>query len=379
MAPYRVLIVIPGAGIGGIATGLLGVLKHLPKRQYQIVVATLQIRSVVKLLRKHGIRCIVLPSKNRLRYLQNFIAREKIQLIQSCDSASEGALVAQQLGLPHIWYVGTNVELAFKAPSKESLKTFRFMIDRLSNKVVVQSRALAKDVFPSLAKDRLCVIPWGVEKNASSHLPSKGWLKKKLGFPNDSPLIAMVGNFYPAKRHLDFVKAASMIYQKVPRARFLIAGNTVGNSSSAYRTSTQYRKQIVNSVRQLKLQKVLVMTNFSYDARQSWYGGLNLLVVPSYEGMSQAMLEAGISGVPIVAADAGGVREVIQSGRSGLLVPYKNSKKIAEAAIKILSHEKLNRKLSKNIRHHILSKLTSSEQAKKFDRLFRSLLLAKKE
>ncbi len=374
MAPYRVLIVIPGAGIGGIATGLLGVLKHLPKRQYQIVVATLQMRSVVKLLRKHGIRCIVLPSKNRLRYLQNFIAREKIQLIQSCDSASEGAFVAQQLGLPHIWYVGTNVELAFKAPSKESLKAFRFMIDRLSNKVVVQSRALAKDVFPSLAKDRLCVIPWGVEKNTSSRLHSKGWLKKKLGFRNDSPLIAMVGNFYPAKRHLDFIKAASMIYQKVPRARFLIAGNTVGNSSSAYRTSAQYRKRIVNSVRQLKLQKVLVMTNFSYDARQSWYGGLNLLVVPSYEGMSQAMLEAGINRVPIVAANIGGVRDVIQNGRSGLLVPYRNPEKIAKAVIEILNDQKLKNRLGKNIHHRIVTKFSARKHARKFDRLYQSLL-----
>ncbi len=351
----RILIVIPGAGVGGIATGLLGILKSFDPSRHRFIIVASHSGGARKLFRRNRFKYIVLPPRGRVGFLRSLILREKIQLVQSCDSATEGALAARQLNLPHIWYVGGNIEQAFKGPNQRSLRSFKVMMSSLSDKIVVQSRALARDVFPNLLKRQIQVIPWGVE-------PGTGPCKV---FRKAYPSIGMVANFYPAKRHMDFLSAASMIYRKVPRARFLIAGHTLRHPESV-----RYKQKILRAIQKRKLNQIVRMTKFAPDQSSKWYQRLNLLIIPSYEGMSQAMLEAGIHSVPVVAANIGGVRDVIRNQKSGLLTPYQNSHKMAEAAVTILMRPQLARRLAKNNRTYILKSLTASSQAKKFDRLY---------
>ena len=69
------------------------------------------------------------------------------------------------------------------------------------------------------------------------------------------------------------------------------------------------------------------------------YSIMDVFVLPSYrEGIGISLLEASAMKRPIVATDVRGCREAVDDGKTGILVPRKNSEKLAEAILWMLSH-----------------------------------------
>jgi glycosyltransferase involved in cell wall biosynthesis len=318
-----------------------------------------------------------MPARNRLEFLDQYVKTKKVQLIQSCDAASEGARIAFLRNIPHVWFVGGAIEEIFTGLTAQSAKAFRVLIEYLSEAVVTHSHSIAREEFPKMPAPKLHVIPWGIEPASFNGHSPFGWLKKKLRIPSAAPLVAMVGNFYPAKRHHDFLKAASLIRRRIPQAHFLIAGKCIEAPSGLHKESFRYRLSIVEAIKRLRLQEAVTLTHFSHANRNAWYLEFNLLIVPSQEGMGQAMLEAGACGVPLVAANVGGAPEVIQDKQSGRLVPFQNPKVMARAVIEILRDNSLAKRYGEGARQRILKAFTAARHAQQFERLYQKLFCLK--
>ena len=94
-----------------------------------------------------------------------------------------------------------------------------------------------------------------------------------------------------------------------------------------------------------------------------------IFVLPSYrEGLSLSLLDAAMMGKKIIASDVDGNPEVIEDGKTGLLVPAKNAKKLAEAMIWMLEHKKEADKMAKNARKKY-------EKEFDFDKIFEEKML----
>jgi glycosyltransferase involved in cell wall biosynthesis len=73
-----------------------------------------------------------------------------------------------------------------------------------------------------------------------------------------------------------------------------------------------------------------------------FYNRMDIFVLPSlYEGFGIVLLEAMASGVPVVATNVDGIKEVIIDGESGILIPPKSPEAIAGAVIKIIENPQL--------------------------------------
>ena len=71
-----------------------------------------------------------------------------------------------------------------------------------------------------------------------------------------------------------------------------------------------------------------------------------LLVLPSLaEGFGLVLIEAMAAGVPVIATDVAGIRDVVRNGETGLLVPPSNASKLAAAIAEIAEHDQLRRRL----------------------------------
>jgi glycosyltransferase involved in cell wall biosynthesis len=69
------------------------------------------------------------------------------------------------------------------------------------------------------------------------------------------------------------------------------------------------------------------------------------------EGLSLALLDATAAGLPIVATNISGNRDIVVNGRNGFLVPVQNPQEIAAAALKILAAPDLKTAMSEDSRH----------------------------
>ncbi|MBX9850855.1 MAG: glycosyltransferase family 4 protein [Cytophagaceae bacterium] len=98
-------------------------------------------------------------------------------------------------------------------------------------------------------------------------------------------------------------------------------------------------------------------------------------VVPSHnEGMSNALLEAMASGLPVIATDVGGHAEVITHMKEGFLVPPANTQELQHAILKIISDENLRTSMGIAGRNKMLNLGDYKQNAEKLYNLFFALL-----
>jgi glycosyltransferase involved in cell wall biosynthesis len=94
----------------------------------------------------------------------------------------------------------------------------------------------------------------------------------------------------------------------------------------------------------------------------------DVLVLPSYsEGIPRTLMEAGAAGVPTVASDILGVRELIEHERNGLLVPPRHPQLLAAALERIYADDGLRATIVRSARDVIQRHYTAARQAREFE------------
>jgi len=149
---------------------------------------------------------------------------------------------------------------------------------------------------------------------------------------NEIPLVLFSSRILATKGLPEYVEAARILKQKGLKARFVVAGTTdPGNPASI-------------SVEQIEAWKdtdVVELWGWQNDM-PSILAQADIFCLPSYrEGIPNALLEACAAGLPIVATDVPGCRDVVTDGLNGLLVPVKSPDALATALETLI----LNREL----------------------------------
>jgi glycosyltransferase involved in cell wall biosynthesis len=72
-----------------------------------------------------------------------------------------------------------------------------------------------------------------------------------------------------------------------------------------------------------------------------------LVLLSGYEGFSHLLLEAMKTRLPVVASDVGGNRELIENGKSGILVPADEPRRIKESLLEVIGKEELRARLGR--------------------------------
>ena len=139
--------------------------------------------------------------------------------------------------------------------------------------------------------------------------------------------IGCIGRIAPEKGQLEFLQAAAWIGQKLPHAQFRIFGAVLFADDDAQR----YGNEV--SVRAAGLPVEFAgWVNNVYEA----LGSLDLLLVPSaaHDATPRVIPEAFAAGVPVIAFRSGGIPELVDDGRNGILVD--SAGEMAEAAVRLL-------------------------------------------
>ena len=161
---------------------------------------------------------------------------------------------------------------------------------------------------------------------------------------------------YPLKGFHFMLEAMPAILEKYPDAHLYVAGNNIigkGNSKYPYfLRASAYGKYIKRLIRKNKLKKSVTMVG-SLDAEEMKERFLksSVFVCPSIvENSPNSVGEAMLLGVPVVAAETGGIPSMLISSKEGILFEKGNSSKLAESILQVFDEPMIAGIYSENAR-----------------------------
>jgi glycosyltransferase involved in cell wall biosynthesis len=105
------------------------------------------------------------------------------------------------------------------------------------------------------------------------------------------------------------------------------------------------------------------------------YSLASAFMLPSYsESFPMTVLEAMSCQVPVIATDVGGIPEMIDSGRNGLLVQPGNPKNLSASLLKVLGDRKFGAHLAERARVKVCEELSSAKMASSTAEMYRKVL-----
>jgi len=125
---------------------------------------------------------------------------------------------------------------------------------------------------------------------------------------------------------------------------------TVGTIGEA--TKNKGHKYLIEASKNFPDIKLNIISNIPNASK--YLKNFDIFVLPSLkEGLPYVILEAGLAGLPVIASNVGGIPEIIENGKEGLLVPPANPEELAVAIKKLIEDKTLRENLAKNLHEKI--------------------------
>ncbi len=186
---------------------------------------------------------------------------------------------------------------------------------------------LADGVTP----DRVVTVHEGIDVEHVAAAPPVN-VHEAFWLPHHAPVVGNVAALVPHKGQRYLIEAAHLVVKQVPDARFLILGEG------------ELREHLEHLVREHALEKHVLLPGFRTDVL-GCIKGFDLFVMSSVaEGLGTSLLDAMACERPIVATRAGGIPEIVEDGTTGLLVPPRDPRALADAIVRALGDEPLRRR-----------------------------------
>lgn len=134
------------------------------------------------------------------------------------------------------------------------------------------------------------------------------------------------------------------------------------------------RQELQRQIDMVGLSDRIMLAGFASDLDQ-FMPHFDVFVQSSHtEGLPNVLLEAAAAGVPVVATDVGGTREVVVDGMTGVLVPPNSAAALSRGLACLLSEQALRVSFQQAAPKHVLKNFTFASQAEAYKRLFHSLM-----
>ena len=215
--------------------------------------------------------------------------------------------------------------------------------------------------------DRFHVVPLGLdlEPFAAVNDAARVQARLTLGISPAAPVVSTVGRLTSIKNHDLFLDVAARVVERFPDAVFLIAGD--GELRPALEAGAQARG-VASHVRFLGWRRDLTTIYAASDV---------FLLTSKNEGTPVALIEAMAAGVPGVATDVGGVRDVVPDADSGIVCPFGDADALARGVIGLLSDPARREHMAGAARQTALARFQFERLAHDIDTLYRELLAQK--
>ncbi|MBE9571085.1 MAG: glycosyltransferase family 4 protein [Proteobacteria bacterium] len=393
MEGLKILIVMHGAGKGGVEKSIAILCKYLDKERFEPIVAMPSDGPLKAYLDGIGIKTIITPLewwtplhffygdghyyrflsglKNRVNNLVRIINENEINLVHSSTlTVADGAIAAKLSGRPHVWHIhgrfdGTSPTFGTYLP----IDVLYPIVGELSTRIVAVSQIVKDFLCPYIAPSKINLINNGIDidKFKEKTSSSKSLLEE---FPTlkNKVLVGLVGRIARVKGIEDYIEAAINVLRIRDDVGFLVVGpeedKTLGQ---------KVRKRVDSS----NFADNIVFTGYRKDI-PGLLQGIDLVVCSSLkEGFPYSCLEAMAASKALVATKCGGPEEMVIDGETGYLVDVDNPNELARAILKVAENPKTMKSMGERGRKRIEQFFEARVYAQNFENLYKDVVTEK--
>jgi glycosyltransferase involved in cell wall biosynthesis len=225
--------------------------------------------------------------------------------------------------------------------------------------IIIAVSSAVKDCLlkKKVSKNNLVVVHNAISISPASPRSFTDVRDGKTSKKNTQPVIGNISNLLWQKGQIYLIRAFRDVLTKYPNARLEIIGEG------------QERQDLEKAIESLKLKKSVRLLGYKkdvFDYLVKW----NVFVMPSLaEPFGIAILEAMQVGVPVVATDVGGIIDIVEDKKNGLLVKRKKPDQLSKAILEVLENPKLAQHLTINA-HKTLEKFHWKNMVEKVEKIY---------
>ena len=284
-----------------------------------------------------------------VRAVRRLIRDRRIDLVLISGLVNpHGAIAAHLERVPVVWQiVDTRTPTALRRVEMPAVR-------RLADVVMFDGRSLMPAHGWTESERLTSVVYYPPVDTQRFRVSAERGLARRsaLNVDASTPVIGTVANMNPQKGVEYFVRAAREIAQGRPDATFVVVG-------AAYETHAEYTRQIREEVSASGIPASQFIFAGERSDLECWYPAMDVKLitsVPRSEGTTTTALEAMACGVPVVATDVGAVREVVEDGVTGLVVPPLDAEALARATLRLLDDPELRRRMGEVARERAVAR-----------------------
>jgi glycosyltransferase involved in cell wall biosynthesis len=398
-APVRVLFLSHTAAQGGAEIALLNLVRHLDRTKIVPIVVFASdgpmVDKISPFAETHVLplsRSVVDARKDKLGLgsilrirsvfaaasyawaLANFVRQHQIDVLHTNTLKAHilGTAAARLSRRRIVWHMRDRIENDYLPPMV--VRLYRWLCRSIPDFVIANSqatlqslrlnpRAGGKSSSPDSARRSFVV-------HDGTHLATpKGNAEARS---REAFQVALIGRVCPWKGQHILIQAAALVHQRFPAAaRFLIVGAPLFGEM-------EYDREIRQLAETLHLNDVVSFTGFCSDI-PALISTMDLIVHASTTGepFGQVIIEAMSGGKPVVATNGGGVPEIVDDGKTGILVPMGDAGAMAEAICRLIADPVLANEMGASGRQRVREHFTIELTARKVEAIYQESIQPK--
>jgi glycosyltransferase involved in cell wall biosynthesis len=216
---------------------------------------------------------------------------------------------------------------------------------------------LVEDGIPA---SRVRTVHEGIDVDRILHMAAAD-VHQEYWLPKDAPVVGNIAALVPHKGQRHLVDSAALVVREMPDVRFLIFG------------AGELHESLAHHIKELGLERHVLLAGFRPDVL-AFLKTFDLFVMSSVtEGLGTSLLDAMAAWRAVVATRVGGIPEVVEDGKTGLLVPARDHHLMAEAIVRLLRHPEERRRMGLAGLHRVREKFSAGRMVSDTVRVYESL------
>ena len=381
----KILIVMHGAGSGGVEKSLRTLCKYINKDKFQVTVALPSEGPMKAYLDNLGIKTCITPIdswtpiqfhfgerhyykflsglKERVHSIVDIIKQNEIDIVHSSTlSVADGAFAAMLAGRPHLWHIhGKSVGTLNTYGCYLPVEILYHLVKDLSGQLIAVSHDVSRFLELYIPGSNVPVIYNGLdikEFDDFARLPSM--FRDEFGLKNKK-VVALVGRISGVKGIEDYIDSAEQVLRIRKDAVFLIVGTD---------EDTKLAEAMKKKVREMKLSEGIIFTGMRNDVPALLRQADIFVCSSKAEGFSYSIVEAMAAAKPVVTTRCGGPEEIVIHGESGYHVDIGRPGQIADAVQSLLGSDQLLKDMGNRSRQVLEQRFSAENYAMNFEAVY---------